>query len=91
MVVSKLAAIRDTLGKYKPAELGKIPTRAFAEDYNRAHAIALKEKPDIAEFAPPALQIEEPQGMMVGPWISGSYLDVLTYSDQLIRLLRTKN
>jgi len=91
MLISKLVGTRDTLAKYKPADLGKPPMRAFAEDYNRAREIALKESPHIADFAPPALEIKEGTGLIIGPWISGTYLDILTYSEQLIRLVRSRD
>jgi hypothetical protein len=70
LLLGKLSGLRDILSKYKPAELGKHPTRTFAEDYNKAREIALRDN----------------SGMSVGG-VAATYLEILTYSEQLIKLL----
>jgi hypothetical protein len=85
-LISKLAGIRDTLAKYKPAELGKQPSSTFAEDYNRARQYAVSQNLVINELAPPAVEIG--RSAMGLPMIGGTYLEILTYVNQLIALLR---
>jgi hypothetical protein len=86
LLISKLAGIRDTLNKYKPAELGKPPSRTFAEDYNGAREFALRNNPQINELAPPAVVIGQSHiGLTI---VGGTYLEILTYTNQLIGLLR---
>jgi hypothetical protein len=86
LVLGKLMGIRDGLTNLKTSELDKRPHRAFAENYNKARDLAVKNCPEITDFAPPEVRIIEPSGTAIGG-VAATYTEIRTYCEELIKLI----
>ena len=68
-----------------PKERENLPNGKFGEDYNKLRQLALQLKPDLNELLPPEVEIYQTAAR--GTRSKQSYGEILSFSNQIIRLL----
>jgi hypothetical protein len=84
-IILKSNAIIDALETMSAKEREAMPTSAFATDYNSLLNLALTEKPDMKNFAPPEVKIQNAMGRII---VSACYVEILSYIKQINALIR---
>ena len=84
LLMSKADGSIKALENMTPKDRDKIPTAAFAEDFNKFLEQAIQVAPDIQEVAPAAVKIHSG---MTGDFSGARYGELLAYWRQMYNLL----
>jgi hypothetical protein len=83
-IVAKAQSIAEAITAMKEKERAFQPTGQYGDEYNKLRNAAVEFRPDLKDILPPVVALEKQQG---GVFTRARYVEILTYADQIGRLL----